>query len=152
MVTRDGGESWNSIVSPDGAGMYDAVFTDLQTGYMIGDRGTIMKFSPAVGTQSAAPATLPQRIILHGNYPNPFNPRTALRFSLDRPAAVSIRIYNSSGQKVYQKAIGQRPAGDHEAIIDGTAFSSGTYFYRLVAHEDGGRARFSNTRKMTLIR
>ncbi|MDD3642485.1 MAG: FlgD immunoglobulin-like domain containing protein, partial [Candidatus Krumholzibacteria bacterium] len=88
---------------------------------------------------------------LGGNYPNPFNPATEIRFGLAAPGRAVIRIYDASGRLVRTLFDGEMPAGDHTAIwngIDerGRAAASGVYFCRL---EAGG---FSKTLKMILLR
>ena len=39
-------------------------------------------------------------LFVEGNYPNPFNPKTAIRFSLDEADRVSVRIYDMTGRLV----------------------------------------------------
>jgi hypothetical protein len=41
---------------------------------------------------------VPQRTELLGNYPNPFNPSTTIRYSLGHDAWVTLRIYNTIGE------------------------------------------------------
>jgi phosphodiesterase/alkaline phosphatase D-like protein len=45
-------------------------------------------------------AALPNAFALSQNYPNPFNPVTNLRYSLYRPAKVTMKIFNLLGQEV----------------------------------------------------
>lgn len=42
----------------------------------------------------------PPVFTLHPNYPNPFNPTTTIRYSIERPGQASIEIYNVKGQLV----------------------------------------------------
>ncbi len=103
----------------------------------------------AVGTDEAAG---PLAFELGQNYPNPFNARTTISFSLDRPAPVTLRVYNLLGQTVATLVDGARyAAGPHTVEWDGVAASghplgSGTYFYRLEV--DGRR----EAKAMTLVR
>lgn len=98
------------------------------------------------GTPSAAAVFLAQ------NYPNPFNPETTLRYGLDRPAAVSLRIYDARGALV--RTLVDRPRSEagrwtarwNGANDAGARVASGVYFARLVA---GDR---SVTRAMVLLR
>ncbi len=88
---------------------------------------------------------------LKGNYPNPFNPDTAIRFSLKETSPVSINIYDVKGQLVKTLVNEVREAGNHSVIwkgVDnnGRAVSSGVYFYRMSSR------KFSSTRKMILIK
>jgi len=40
---------------------------------------------------------VPQKGVLKGNYPNPFNPETTISFSLSNDDFVDIEIYNIKG-------------------------------------------------------
>jgi hypothetical protein len=93
----------------------------------------------------------PAAFELTGNYPNPFNSGTAIRFSLDRPSEVSLSVYNILGRWVATPLAGTLPAGKHEVKWDGHMghggeAPSGLYFCCLKA---GGQ---SQTRKMLLLR
>ena len=100
-----------------------------------------------------APAgdAVPSFAVLDQNYPNPFNPTTTIRFMLNEPAAVSLRIYDAAGRLVRVLVEAPLSAGTYARAWDGTdsrgvAVSSGVYLYRL----DAGS--FSRTRKMIMIR
>ncbi len=93
---------------------------------------------------------------LLGNYPNPFNPVTHVRFALDEPATTRIVIYALSGQRIRTLAAGRATAGVHEAIWDGRDdaghnVASGVYLASMELVSDGGR-RFRQSRPMTLLR
>ncbi len=73
---------------------------------------------------------------LNNNHPNPFNPRTAIRYSLPAEAAVRLEIYDLRGHLVRNLVDTVRPAGDHVAIWngvgdDGGPVASGLYIVRL---------------------
>jgi hypothetical protein len=83
--------------------------------------------------------TRPQRVSLLGNYPNPFNPETSIKFALDKSGDVLMEIYNVLGLKV-RTLSGSFPAGVHELVwdgrdADGRPAGSGVYFYKLVSDE-----------------
>ncbi len=68
-----------------------------------------------------------------GNYPNPFNPDTTLRFSLPENADINLEIYNVKGQKVRSLINDSYNAGSHTCLWDakdntGSRVSSGIYF------------------------
>ena len=78
----------------------------------------------------------PRQFVLYQNYPNPFNQRTVIRFELNTPGFVCLRVYNVIGQVV--KTLVQRrfPTGTHEIAWDGTdetgrAVGSGVYIVEL---------------------
>ncbi|MBE0566835.1 MAG: hypothetical protein IH621_12795 [Krumholzibacteria bacterium] len=88
---------------------------------------------------------------LGDNYPNPFNPRTTIRYALEEAAPVRLTVYGVDGRLVRRLEDGRREAGEHRVAWDGLdtagrAVPSGTYLYRLEA----GPVR--ETRTMTLLR
>jgi len=83
--------------------------------------------------------------------PNPFNPRTAVSFTLDRAQRVELAIYDLAGRKVVDLAACTFDAGDHTITWDGRDGSgrdvpSGSYLLRLEAEQ--GQQSY----KVTLIR
>ncbi|MFT7553254.1 MAG: hypothetical protein ACI9BV_003586 [Rhodothermales bacterium] len=74
---------------------------------------------------------LPTEFALEGNYPNPFNPTTTIRFALPETAAVSLVVFDLMGRQVQQLIAGTIQAGRHEAKFDARTLPSGTYLYRL---------------------
>ncbi len=85
------------------------------------------------------------------NYPNPFNPQTTIRFSLDESSHCKLSIYNVKGQKVASLVDEQLDRGEHTIVWDGSdrqgkAVSSGIYFCKLVS---GNRV---DNRKMVLLK
>ncbi|MCB1184042.1 S8 family serine peptidase [bacterium] len=105
-----------------------------------------------VNEVTAAPeGDLPAAVALSGAVPNPFNPRTEVRYALPRATDVSLRVHDVRGHLVRELVAGRRPAGRHAAVWDGTdaagrAVASGTYFARLVAD---GEVRVT---RMALVR
>jgi len=68
---------------------------------------------------------------LLGNYPNPFNPETAIRFSLPETGRVSLQIFDLTGKVVGSQESPVLNPGISELKVDASVLSSGTYFYRL---------------------
>jgi hypothetical protein len=88
---------------------------------------------------------------LLANYPNPFNPETTIRFSLENDAEVMVNIYNTRGQLVRSLVHGQKAAGMHSVVWNGMddngqSVSSGIYYYKMYA------GKYSSTRKMILMK
>jgi len=98
-----------------------------------------------------APGT-PDAVVLEQNFPNPFNPRTTIRYILADAAPVTLTIHDAAGRLVRTLAGGTpRPAGVHTATwrgLDdlGRPQASGTYYCRVRA---AGREQ---TMKMMLVR
>ncbi|MCA9783499.1 MAG: T9SS type A sorting domain-containing protein, partial [Candidatus Cloacimonetes bacterium] len=74
---------------------------------------------------------LPESFELLGAWPNPFNPDTRLRLSLDRERDVQLSVYNLQGARVAELHRGVLPAGQHEVTFSGVGLASGVYLVRL---------------------
>ena len=93
----------------------------------------------------------PQEFVLEANYPNPFNPSTAIPFKTIMDGMVSMNIYNMKGELVRTLINENMRAGDHEAFWDGRnnaglEVNSGMYISKLISGEK------SDSRKMLLIK
>jgi hypothetical protein len=82
--------------------------------------------SPA--TDIARNDDLPAEFELLGNYPNPFNPVTNVRFSLPVPADWNMTIYTTTGRIMSQHS-GSSQAGIVSVPVDLGSGSSGMYVY-----------------------
>ncbi len=88
---------------------------------------------------------------LAGNYPNPFNPETTIRYSTAQKGAVAIDIYNVKGQLVRRLVNEEKAAGNHSVVFDGKdnsgrSVASGIYYYKMQA------GKYSSTKKMILMK
>jgi len=104
-------------------------------------------------TKSAAFAVTPGAVgaCLYPNVPNPFNPATTISFSLNRPAAVELRVFDLRGRLVNTLLSGTASAGDHKVVWRGESATgrdvpSGTYFYLLKTGSE------TYTHKMQLLK
>ncbi len=93
----------------------------------------------------------PAAFALVGNYPNPFNPATTIRFALAEPAAVRLAIYQIDGRLVTTLVDEVRAAGEHGVVWRGQddlgrGVASGTYFCRFEA------GSYREVRKLTLMK
>ena len=89
---------------------------------------------------------LPEHFALVGNYPNPFNNSTLIKFQLAKPAVVHLSIYNILGQEVTTLQNGAMSAGEHAILWQADSVPSGIYFYKLTAGEH------SAVKKLTLLK
>lgn len=99
-----------------------------------------------------APATgLPGEFLLKANYPNPFNPKTDIRYQVADSRLVNLGVYDVLGRRVRTLVEGEKTIGSYTVTWDGRndlgqEMPSGTYLLRMVAGE------FTATRKMMLIK
>ncbi|HDY88397.1 MAG TPA: T9SS type A sorting domain-containing protein, partial [bacterium] len=94
---------------------------------------------------------MPAVIDIRGNFPNPFNPFTTIEFSLDAEGFITLDIFNISGQKINTLFVENLPAGFHSVRWDGrdangSAVSSGIYFFRLIMGD------YAAAHRMVLVR
>jgi glycosidase len=89
---------------------------------------------------------LPTQVMLHSNFPNPFNPTTSIRYDLPATMAVTMTVYDVLGRQVAILVNGEMPAGSHTVQFDASRLGSGTYLVRLQAGD------MMQTRKMMLVK
>lgn len=65
-------------------------------------------------------------------YPNPSNAgSTNVSFQLNNPQGVTVKVYNTMGQLVYEVPVSEITAGDNILSIDSSKFSSGIYTVKI---------------------
>ncbi|MCK6600830.1 MAG: T9SS type A sorting domain-containing protein [Bacteroidetes bacterium] len=83
---------------------------------------------------------------VEGNYPNPFNPETKIRFNLAADSQVLVKVSNIIGQEIAVLANEKMTAGKKEIRFNAANLASGVYFYSVTAN---GK---TITRSMTLMK
>lgn len=73
----------------------------------------------------------PERFKLYKPYPNPFNPITTIRFSVESLHATSLRIYDITGRLVESLVNGELVSGEYKITWTATNHPSGLYFILL---------------------
>lgn len=106
----------------------------------------------ATGVPMSPPGAVSLAVRLYPAAPNPFNPRTALRFQLDQGAWIRLRVFRVDGALVKTLSDRAYPAGEHRLFWDGRddrgwEVGSGAYFLSLEAN--GRRAAAA---KLILLR
>ena len=101
----------------------------------VGERNGI---SDRLGLAGEVDDVLPTDFALEGNYPNPFNPVTTIRFDMPESAHVRLEVYDTMGRLISTLVDAQLNAGQHEArwearTDEGLPAASGVYLYRLTA-------------------
>ena len=90
--------------------------------------------------------SIPAEYTLSKNFPNPFNPRTTIKYAIPKSGEVSLIVYNLLGEEVTRLISENHQAGYHQVTWDASNMASGVYFYRLQAGD------FVQTRKMVLLK
>lgn len=86
--------------------------------------------------------SLPTRIELLQNFPNPFNPATIIAFYVPTTEFVTLKIYSITGQEIETLVNGEVPAGQHELHWNAKNLASGVYIYQMQARN------YSSSKKM----
>jgi hypothetical protein len=94
---------------------------------------------------------LPMHYNLEQNFPNPFNPRTAIQYQIPKSGKIRLEVFSITGERIITLVNGYRMAGYFQELWDGhdssgKKVSSSVYFYRLSAEG------YVKTRKMILMR
>ena len=97
-----------------------------------------MNISTDVLTTEEANVVTPNEFALLGNYPNPFNPVTTLRFDLDYTSKVNLTVYNILGNEIITLQNGELQAGRHAIQWNasnayGQKVPSGLYLYKVTS-------------------
>ena len=74
---------------------------------------------------------LPTSTLIHGAYPNPFNPISTIEYSLGDDSYIELSIHNVNGEIVETLFSGYKIAGAHQMIWNAENAPSGMYFFTL---------------------
>ena len=102
-------------------------------------------------------AGTPYRFGLEPNYPNPFNPATTIYYLLPEPSQLQLTVYDLAGRTVTTLINGPTDAGYRSVVwrgldASGQPVPAGVYLYRVTARGFATGQRFSQTRKMILLK
>lgn len=89
---------------------------------------------------------VPAEYKLYQNYPNPFNPATKIKFALPKGSFATLLVYDVLGREMETIVNEQLNAGTYEANWNAGNFSSGVYYYKVIAGD------FVETKKMVLVK
>jgi len=94
-----------------------------------------------VGSSGINETLVPQKTVLEGNYPNPFNPSTSIKFGLSEDSHVHVAIYNVQGQLVRDLVQNDLAAGYHIVNFNASGLMSGNYFIVMKANNKVFRSK-----------
>ncbi len=95
---------------------------------------------------------VPKNFELSYNYPNPFNASTNIDFAIPGDCNVSLIVYNILGEQISSINFGELKAGYYNHRFDASLYSSGVYFYTIIAEETINNNKFTKVRKMLLLK
>ena len=79
-------------------------------------------------------------------YPNPFNPKTTIRYELPRTDVVTISVYDLNGRLVERLMNAPQQAGRHQISWDAGRFASGVYLVKMQSSD------FQSVQKVMLMK
>ncbi len=143
ILVDDDSDSLSSYIIPPPGSLFDSVRGWVYDHYGSYEDSSTYHLEPlyswdlVLNTTSVDEGFVPDGYSL-GNYPNPFNPSTTIRFRLPAYQDVRLVIYNERGQLVRNLVNETLAAGEYDVVWQGLdqrgrPVSSGIYFYRLLA-------------------
>ncbi len=156
------GSAWTGIADPTGTNgniAADPLFCDAAAGNFElqgtspcrpGNSGTCGQIGALLGACYAVPVPgdqlVPAAFRVEQNFPNPFNPKTTIRFALPAAAPTTVSIFDLAGRHVRTLLDEDLTAATHEVTwtgddAQGQPVAAGVYFYEVVsgAHRAVGR-------------
>ncbi|MCG6913481.1 T9SS type A sorting domain-containing protein, partial [bacterium BMS3Abin03] len=109
-------------------------------------RGAVNDYESKRTTENEDLSQKPEEYKLSTNYPNPFNPTTAIKYQLAKDSYVTLSIYNMLGEEVAELVNEFEEAGYYSLQFDAKNLPSGMYIYKIQAGE------FSDVKKMLLLK
>jgi hypothetical protein len=154
LITTNDGVQWG--YQRDSSASYRITFIDTSAGWS-GD------FGISHTTNGGGPITYvgiininqqtPKCYVLYQNYPNPFNSQTNIRFSINKPSYVKLKLYDILGrEKDIWSSTGLLSPGTHELSFNAENYSSGVYFYQITILNEHLSVVYRETKKMILVK
>lgn len=91
-------------------------------------------------------SSVPQNFSLYQNFPNPFNPKTVIKFEVSKTDFFIMTVYDAAGKAVATLVNGNMQPGTYGVEWDGSNYPSGVYFYKIKS------GSFEQTKKMVLLK
>ncbi|MAT39302.1 MAG: hypothetical protein CL946_06835 [Ectothiorhodospiraceae bacterium] len=98
------------------------------------------------------PGTQPDAYAMQQNFPNPFNPRTQISYSVPERSQVQIIVTDLLGQEVARLVDEELAAGTYSISFDGADLGSGIYIATAMMQSLETSAVFTKTIEMTLAK
>ncbi len=90
----------------------------------------LFDIEPLSAPSNSNPFT-PTTYTIQSAYPNPFNSKTMIEYSLPRAGRYSLVVYDVNGAEITRLADEWKSAGQYQTVWDAAGVASGTYFIKL---------------------
>jgi len=145
--TKNGGINFYPITSLGNFNVNGFTFVNVNTGYVCGDSGKVLKTTNGGLTFIAQNSGfVPGNFSLSQNYPNPFNPVTNISFDIPKSGFVKITVFDLLGREITNLINQQLQPGSYTVDWDASNYPSGVYFYKIEAGD------FVDSKKMVLMK
>ena len=105
-----------------------------------------------VGVEDEIVGIIPNSVEIYGNYPNPFNPSTTIKYSIPESGVVNVSVFNALGEEVQSVNLFNN-AGLNEFNFNAANLSTGVYLYKISLESlSSGSSLQSKTGKMILLK
>ena len=147
--TTNGGLTWGTQLSTAGIPLLSVLFLTPLTGYIAGyglPQALLYKtITGGVSVQNIS-TEIPSKYSLSQNFPNPFNPRTNIKFQVKSAGFIKLVVFDILGKEVVTLVNEKLQPGTYETTLDGSNLTSGVYFYKLITGD------YAETKKMILVK
>ena len=75
--------------------------------------------------------SIPNKLVLNQNYPDPFNPSTTISYSIPKQSQVTLMVYDILGNEIKTLINEEKTAGTYKINLNASNLSSGIYFYKF---------------------
>jgi hypothetical protein len=154
VLRNDSTDAPTLAVVAYGSGWLIATMNTLEWGYYWGYSPileNVLLYMPTTDIAEIPATSDLHTYALHQNWPNPFESKTSINYSLPTPSPVSLRVYDKAGRLLKTLVNRMEPAGTFTVSWDGRddfgrRVSNGVYFYSLRAQDT------TLTKKLILLR
>ncbi|MBK7105811.1 MAG: T9SS type A sorting domain-containing protein [Ignavibacteriae bacterium] len=136
FLSKDNGESWRllGLDSLETSSVNNLVV--MSNGYLYAGTGQGKIFrtnQPLTTSLNNLGNDIDNNFRLNQNFPNPFNPKTEITFSIPKSEYVSLKVYDVLGREVSTLINSELSTGQHSIEWSPKNLSSGIYIYSLRA-------------------
>jgi hypothetical protein len=132
------GHRLNGLAGQPVIGTTDNETHTLQTGFWY-QAGTFITGVDKISDEK------PTQCRLEQNYPNPFNPETTIRYFVESPCHVDLKILDLRGRKIISLVDETQEAGEYTVRFNASGLATGVYVYQI------RMKNFVDVKKMVLL-
>ncbi|MGE5620972.1 MAG: C25 family cysteine peptidase [archaeon] len=126
--------------------------TSLEGHRLLGDDVSDPSVSKDIARDESSSVEKPVSYSLMGNYPNPFNPSTVIRYELPSASKVELKVFDILGKEIMTLVNGIQDAGRYNASFGASGLPSGIYIYSIRAMSLENGKSFEKSSKMLYLK